>query len=103
MQRIEALALLQGEGQYADDLNKPAQLVMKVLRSPYAHADIKALDVKDVLQIDGVHCVLTATDADISSRKPMNCRASLDDAGFTEPDRPVLAKSQVKYLSLIHI
>ncbi len=98
MQRLEYPALLCGKGQYTEDLNKTQQLVMKVLRSPYAHAEITALNTENAVEIKGVHCVLTATDRDVAAIKPMNSRASLDDAGFAEPDRPVLAETQVKYI-----
>ena len=98
MQRLEDLALLSGKGQYTEDLNKAEQLVMKVLRSTHAHANITALNIQSALQMKGVHCVLTATDKDVVAIKPMNCRATLDDAGFAEPDRPVLATTQVKYV-----
>ena len=98
MLRLEDPALLRGQGQYTDDLNKPAQLVMKVLRAPLAHANISALNVDNATQMKGVHSVLTATDNDVAAIKPMNCRALIDNSGFTEPDRPVLAQHQVKYI-----
>lgn len=98
MLRLEDHALLCGDGQYTEDLSKPSQLVMKVLRSPHAHARITSLDVSSAAQMNGVHCVLSATDKDVEAVKPMNCRAFLDDANFREPDRPVLAKDQVKFI-----
>jgi len=98
MLRIEDPPLLRGEGQYTDDLSKPEQLVMKVLRSPQSHANIIAINVDGARQLSGVHCVLTAADTDVAALKPMNCRAFLEDADFVEPDRPVLAKSQVKFI-----
>ena len=91
-------APLRGVGQYTDDLRAPKQLVMKVLRAPHAHANISALNVDDAVDMQGVHCVLTAIDADVAAIKPMNCRAPLDNAEFLEPDRPVLAGRQVKYI-----
>jgi len=98
MLRLEDHALLCGKAHYTDDLNKPEQLVMKVLRAPYARANFSELDIESAIQMKGVHCVLTATDEDVMAIKPMNCRASLDNACFTEPDRPVLAKNQVNYI-----
>ena len=96
--RREHLALLCGEGQYTDDLTKPSQLIMKVLRSPHAHANITSLNIEKAIALEGVQCVLTANDTDVAALKPMNCRAWIEHAGFTEPDRPVLAKSQIKYI-----
>ena len=97
MLRLEDPALLCGQGKYTDDLSKPGQLVMKVLRAPLAHATITELNIDNAVQMEGVHCVLTAADSDIASIKPMNCRAVLNNADFLEPDRPVLATDQVKY------
>jgi len=95
---LEDSTLLRGDGQYTDDLSTPTQLVMKVLRAPHAHANITTLNVDNAIALQGVHCVLTATDADVAAVKPMNCRAPLENAEFLEPDRPVLAKDQVKYI-----
>ncbi len=96
--RHEHHALLCGEGQFTDDLTKPSQLTMKVLRSPHAHANITSLNVEQAIALEGVQCVLTASDTDVAALKAMNCRAWLEHAGFSEPDRPVLAKSQIKYI-----
>ena len=71
---------------------------MKVLRAPHAHANITTLNCDEATQLAGVHSVLIATDPDVAAIQPMNCRAMLDNAGFSEPDRPVLAQSQVKFL-----
>ncbi|MEM7257521.1 MAG: hypothetical protein AAF404_09050, partial [Pseudomonadota bacterium] len=96
MLRLEDPALLCGHGQYTDDFNRSTQLVMRVLRAPVAHAGITGLNTDNATALPGVHCVLTATDADIASLLPMQCRAQLQNACFAEPSRPVLADSQVK-------
>lgn len=61
VQRVEDERLLRGKGQYADDLMHGA-LEMAVLRSPHAHARITEIDVEAVLDIEGVHTVLTYED-----------------------------------------
>ncbi len=98
MLRLEDPPLLRGQGMYTDDLHRSAQLVMKVLRAPVAHANIAHLDVSKAEKLSGVHCVLTAQNPEISALKPMRCRASLAGTEFTEPDRPVLAGQQVKHV-----
>src|SRR3990172_13427018 len=44
------------------DLILPNMLWMKILRSPYAHAKIAAIDVNDALKMPGVAAVLTHED-----------------------------------------
>jgi aerobic carbon-monoxide dehydrogenase large subunit len=60
--RSNALRLLTGRGQYVDDLNPPRGLHAAVLRSPYAHARIVALDVAAAAAAPGVARVLTGRD-----------------------------------------
>ena len=45
VRRVEDLALLTGRGQFTDDLSRPAQAHLVFLRSPHAHARLRAIDV----------------------------------------------------------
>jgi 2-furoyl-CoA dehydrogenase large subunit len=50
-------------GRYADDLGtRPGTLHAAFLRSPYAHARIKSIDVSRALAHEGVRCVLVGAD-----------------------------------------
>ncbi len=60
--RTNALRLLSGRGQYVDDLNPPRLLHAAVLRSPYAHARIRRLDVTAAAAAPGVARILTGRD-----------------------------------------
>ena len=51
-----------GEMRFPADVNLPSMLWMKILRSPYAHAKIAAIDVSDSLKMPGVAAVLTHKD-----------------------------------------
>ncbi|MBI2231573.1 MAG: molybdopterin-dependent oxidoreductase [Deltaproteobacteria bacterium] len=51
-----------GEMRFPADLILPNMLWMKILRSPYAHAKIAAIDVNDALKMPGVAAVLTHED-----------------------------------------
>lgn len=63
IERFEDAALLSGRGQYADDLGgRPGMLYAAVVRSPHAHAIVKALDAAAAQAADGVRAVLTAQD-----------------------------------------
>lgn len=63
MQRVEDAALLRGRGAFADDLGtRPGTLQAAVLRSPYPHARLLAVDARAALALPGVRAVLTGAD-----------------------------------------
>ena len=62
LRRKEDPKLLTGEGKYTDDLVVPGALWMSVVRSPYAHATIKSIDVTQALAMPGVVAVYTGED-----------------------------------------
>lgn len=59
IKRKEDPRLITGGGTYTDDVRLPGMLYMAVLRSPYAHASIKRIDVSKALGHPGVVAVLT--------------------------------------------
>ena len=60
--RVEDKRLLRGKGQFLDDIKLPGMYHAAVLRSPYAHAIIKSVDVSHALKMPGVRGVLTGED-----------------------------------------
>ncbi len=60
--RLEDLRLLRGRGRYTDDLNLPNEAHVAFLRSPHAHARIRAIDIEAAASAPGVFAVLTAKD-----------------------------------------
>ena len=65
--RIDAYDKVTGKGLYASDMDKmfPDAGCIRALRSPYAHAIIKMLDVSKAKKIDGVYYVLTGEEKGI--------------------------------------
>jgi 2-furoyl-CoA dehydrogenase large subunit len=64
LKRVEDIALLTGRGRFADDLPVTVgTLHAAILRSPYAHAEILAIDAGRALAMLGVHCIVTGEDA----------------------------------------
>ena len=61
--QIGARAKVLGRAQYAGDLKLPGMLHAKVLRSPYPHARIVAIDTAAARALPGVRAVLTGADA----------------------------------------
>lgn len=58
----DAKALITGKAVYTDDIAPKDCLVVKVLRSPYAHALIKEIDVQKALGLPGIEAVYTWQD-----------------------------------------
>lgn len=62
IKRNEDPRLLTGQGLYVDDVDLPDMLHAAFVRSPYAHAYIKSIDVSRALERTGVIAVYTASD-----------------------------------------
>ena len=56
--------LLTGQSSYVDDITLPAMLHAAVLRSPHAHAYVRAIDTSVASSLAGVVSVITASDID---------------------------------------
>ena len=60
VRRKEDARLVTGRGNYSDDFNLPGQAYGAAVRSPHAHALIRAIDVTAARAMPGVLAVLTA-------------------------------------------
>src|SRR5262245_7467900 len=69
VKRKEDPALLRGEGRVVDESHLPGMLDVAVLRSPHAHAAIRAIDKTAALALPGVHAVVTFADLPESMRR----------------------------------
>jgi aerobic carbon-monoxide dehydrogenase large subunit len=69
--RREDPRLLTGKGRYSDDLNLPGQAYAVMLRSPHAHAGIRAIETRAALQTPGGLAVLTGRDFLADGLKPI--------------------------------
>ena len=52
--RVEDARFLRGQGNYIDDFKLPGMLHVDIVRSPYAHAKIKAIHTEKALATPGV-------------------------------------------------
>ncbi|MGI8973065.1 MAG: xanthine dehydrogenase family protein molybdopterin-binding subunit [Gaiella sp.] len=57
--RKEDARLVQGQGQFVDDVKRHGMGYLHFVRSPYAHAKLGAIDVSAALELPGVHGTLT--------------------------------------------
>ncbi|MFB6169750.1 MAG: xanthine dehydrogenase family protein molybdopterin-binding subunit [Haloarculaceae archaeon] len=62
IQRREDAALVTGEGEYADDIQRRRMVHLALLRSQYGHARIEAIDTSAAAEREGVLGVYTAAD-----------------------------------------
>src|SRR5438552_488381 len=69
--RKEDARLLVGGGCYSDDVNLPGQVYACFVRSPHAHARIRAIETAAALASRGVIAVLTGQDAAADGVKPL--------------------------------
>ena len=60
--RPDGVDKVTGRANFGADLNLPGMLHGKILRSPYAHARIKSVDVSKALALDGVFAAISGKD-----------------------------------------
>ena len=92
IKRREDPRLIMGRGTFVDDIQLPRMTYAAILRSPYAHARIRGIDVSKAKALPGVVTVITGSDL---QGKNVPC-------GWTLPDikvapHPALAVGKVRY------
>ncbi|AGB38880.1 xanthine dehydrogenase family protein molybdopterin-binding subunit [Natronococcus occultus] len=60
--KVDGWGLVTGNARYTDDVPTPDTLAVRILRSPHAHARIRAIDTEAAASLDGVRAVLTHED-----------------------------------------
>lgn len=96
VKRIEDPLLLTGKGQYVGDVHFSGQCEAVVLRSPHAHAKIRAIHCEEARKLPGVELILTADELP-QDLAPIPMRLSGDkklEAALQYP----LAKERVRYV-----
>ncbi len=86
VRRADAVPKVAGEFAYASDLFAAGMLWGHTVRSPHAHALIRAIDTSKATGMPGVHAVLTHEDVPGEKRYGLEFR-----------DQPVLAFERVRY------
>ena len=101
VRRREDYRFLTGQGTYTDDINRPHQLHAFILRSPYAHARIAAIDTAAAAQAPGVAAVYTGQDMTADGVGGLPCGwqvHSKDGSPMAEPPHPPLATGHVRHV-----
>ena len=101
VRRKEDHRFITGAGQYTDDINRPHQLYAHIIRSPHAHAAIKAIDSSAALAAAGVVAVLTGADMAADGLGGLPCGwgiTSKDGTPMAEPAHPPLVVDTVQHV-----
>ncbi|MEO8487045.1 MAG: xanthine dehydrogenase family protein molybdopterin-binding subunit, partial [Betaproteobacteria bacterium] len=99
VKRKEDARFLTGSGQFTDDVNQPHQTHAVFLRSPHAHARIRAIDTAQAKAAPGVVAIYTGGDLEGVNGLPCGWLiTSVDGTPMKEPPHHVLAKGKVRYV-----
>lgn len=82
--RVDGVDKVTGKAKFVGDIVVPGMLYGKILRSPYPHARIRAIDATEAEALPGVVAVLTAAD--------------IDDLNPIYNGRPIIAMHKVRYV-----
>ena len=93
--RLEDPPLITGSGQFIGDITFPHQLHMRIVRSPYAHAKLRSVDVAAARAAPDVVAVWTG--ADIASLPPIDFRDPAGEA-LSPYRQPLLAQDRLRYV-----
>lgn len=91
----EDLALVQGQGTYVDDLHFAGMLEAAFVRSPHAHARIRAVNPEAALTLPGVCGVFVYSDLPAGARSLL---PALTDPSLSIIPDPILADGEVRYV-----
>src|SRR5262245_38516304 len=95
VKRTEDPRLIQGLGHYVDDIKLADTLYVSILRSPYAHAKISAINIDAAKNAPGVVAVYTGKDIE-GKIANVPCAAALPE--LKVPKYPVLAQGKVIFV-----
>jgi len=96
LQRREDPRLVTGSGRFVDDIDRPRQLWMRVVRSTQAHARIRSIDIAAAARMPRVHRILSG--ADVASLPRIPVRFDLPGHDVSSYLQPVLAQDTVRYV-----
>ena len=101
VRRREDPALITGKGSYVADICLPEVVTMALVRSPYAHAKVKGVDISKAISISGVVGIYTASDINSSLEKPLPVVWDVVSGTFKkkyEQQRFPLAEGRVRHV-----
>jgi carbon-monoxide dehydrogenase large subunit len=94
VRRKEDAELITGKARYTDDISVPGMLWMHVVRSPFAHARIRSLDLSSALAMEGVVAAFSGQDLEWAGPLLMAWPVT---EGIHNPPHWPLAKDKARY------
>ncbi len=67
IKRKEDARFVRGKGNYVDDVKLPGMLYLDIVRSPYAHATIRYINIEKALKVPGVLAVIRGKDLEAAN------------------------------------
>ncbi len=67
LKRKEDARFIRGKGNYIDDVKLPGMLYLDIVRSPYAHARIRYINIDKALKVPGVLAVIRGKDLEAAN------------------------------------
>src|SRR5512134_2245615 len=98
IKRREDPRLITGQAKYTDDIVLPGMVHLAVVRSPYAHARVKRIDVKAARALPGVLGVFTGQDMKDAGFGAIPCAWVVPGSDMKTPAYPPIAIDMVRYV-----
>jgi len=101
VRRVEDFRFITGSGNYTGDIDRPGQSYVVFVRSPHAHATIKAIDVGAASKAPGVLGIFTGKDLAADKIRGLICGwmiHSKDGSPMKAGGHPALAIEKVRYV-----
>jgi len=100
VRRVEDRRFLTGRGRYLDDIVRPREAHAAILRSPHAHARLRAIDTA-AAGLPGVLAVFTGADLARDGLGTIQCLSALtnrDKSAMATPPRPAITEGRVRHV-----
>ncbi len=101
VKRVEDKRFIQGKGRYTDDIKLPNMTYACFVRSPYAHALIKNVDIQAALDSPGVVTVFTGKDITEAGINGVPCGWQVNFKNgdtMKEPPHPLLVSDKARHM-----
>src|SRR6266550_3833328 len=101
VRRVEDRRFITGRGNYLDDINRLRQAYAYMLRSPHAHAQIRAVDAATAAAAPDVLAVYTGEDLARDELGTIPCLSGVtnrDGSPSVMPPHPAITRDRVRHV-----
>jgi aerobic carbon-monoxide dehydrogenase large subunit len=98
VKRVEDIRFITGRGNYTDDIILPGQTYACFVRSPYGHAKILGIDIKEAKTMPGVVAIFTGADVAHINGVPCGWQVNFKNGDLMkEPKHPLLCADRARH------